>query len=299
MEGLNKKSFQKVDSYPLVIFNIDGVEYKISEALILKDSNRCYYYLKEAELDKKEREIFYNILEKIKNSDKKEKLKNMDFNVFSKLISPKIRSESEELSKYEKVKLKYHLFKEYAGFGKIDSLLHDSNINHILCEGLGKNVKIYHTNPRYSGVLQTNIIFKSKKQIEDISKNLKIKSKKVRDTQRYLGFFKKDKKIEIRYDKNELSISKMSQMPHMPQNLIKMGVGSSKIFSYLKKVIDEEGTVLIVGSNPLNRITVLNSLAMMSKKEHIVSLENFPGIALPEKIGFKKYYLCMKIKKKL
>lgn len=299
MEELNKKNFRTIESYPLVVFNIYGVEYKISEAFILTDSNTFHYYLKEVELDKKEKEIFYNILKKIKNSDKKEKLKNMDFNIFSKLISPKIRSESEELSKYEQVKLKYHLFKEYSGFGKIDSLLHDSNIKHILCEGLGETVKIYHTNPRYSGVMQTNIIFKSKKQIEDVSKNLKIKSKKVRDTQRYLGFMDKDKKIEIVYGKNEITISKISQIPQIPQNLIKMGVGSPKIFSYLKRIVDGEGTILVVGNNAINRITLINSLAMMSKKNDVVSLENFPGISLPGKNWIQRILPMYKKQKKV
>jgi len=59
-------------------------------------------------------------------------------------------------------KMKYYLRRDIAGFGLIDPLMHDINIEDVSCSGTDKSIYVWHRN--YDSI-PTNIIFRSEEKL--------------------------------------------------------------------------------------------------------------------------------------
>ena len=60
--------------------------------------------------------------------------------------------------------IKYYLNRDLVNFGKIDSLMHDDNVNGIICEGVHKKIKVDYNGEE----LETNIIFDDEKELDKL-----------------------------------------------------------------------------------------------------------------------------------
>jgi len=61
-------------------------------------------------------------------------------------------------------RLKYFAKRDYLGYGKIDALLSDGNVEDISCDGVGIPLYVYHK--KYQN-LRTNIVFEGSQELNN------------------------------------------------------------------------------------------------------------------------------------
>ena len=142
------------DNYPL--------KAPFSYALIIreKDTNELSYIVDEIPLNDQEKEAYAkikSILEANLEAPLKDESPLESFRrQFPKIIE-KHRKLLKGLSNIGVKKIEYYLERNIAGYGKIDPLMADPNIEDISCSGVGRPIYLWHR--KYENI-KTNIYFK-------------------------------------------------------------------------------------------------------------------------------------------
>ena len=284
---MKEKNFREIESYPIISLKTENEELSFAKVQIMAAPNELYYKLDETEMDSGEREIYYRIISKLKETDSEKNMLKMTKVSVINFISQLLKRDGIREG-YPLKKLFYFIYKNYAGFGKIDSLLQDSELKYIFCEGIGFPVYVYHTNPKY-GFLKTNVVIKSISEFEIISENLKLKSRALRNDDDFLGVLYNTHLVEISGKNKEFSIKKTSRLPVVPKDLVQLNIAKPQMVAYLNNAINKKASVLIIGGNPVQRTELINSFAMMVKKNtKTVSFENRPRLIIPQERWYSK-----------
>lgn len=148
--------------YPLSILKDDkGVD--LVRANLEHRDNITTYVLSEPFVDsdilnKTKVEIFNKVR---KNS----RFMDSDKDVYELIRKTNKKSFNDELGK----KLMYYMKRDFSGFGKVDGLAHDKNVNGIYCDGIDKRIRIsYGENLE----IDTNVLFNKKEELNDFLKSL-------------------------------------------------------------------------------------------------------------------------------
>tara|TARA_Y100000310_G_scaffold332606_1_gene408519 strand:- start:2727 stop:3740 length:1014 start_codon:yes stop_codon:yes gene_type:complete len=129
-----------------------------------------FYFVNEAELSENEIKVLNGMKQKL---DKKQDIfhKKKKFVNIMKKTAKKNKINPEELSPS---KMRYFLIKHVVNYGLIDPLLHDSEINKIVCEGPKLKIKIL----RFNEELITNLDYGTSKQLNDFINSIAKKTNK-------------------------------------------------------------------------------------------------------------------------
>ncbi|NIQ04871.1 MAG: type II/IV secretion system ATPase subunit, partial [Candidatus Korarchaeota archaeon] len=127
------------------------------------------YMLDELQLDPFERGIYDRILEILlaEISSPKEEIKDprVFFDTEAKKIIEKYRISLGWLADVSWSKILYHAERDLVGFGQIDALMRDGNIEDISCDGVGKPVYVWHR--KYEN-LETNLVFRDDEELDNL-----------------------------------------------------------------------------------------------------------------------------------
>ena len=157
------RGFKVVDKYPLyepfahvaIVQNPKIGEYK--------------YILDELQLDPLERSVYNRILEILLAEIESPKEEILDPRRFfaeeAKKIVDKYRISLGWLPDVSWYKILYHAERDLVGFGRIDSLMRDPNIEDISCDGVNKPVYVWHRN--YESI-ETNLEFENDEELDNI-----------------------------------------------------------------------------------------------------------------------------------
>ncbi|MDP2908740.1 MAG: hypothetical protein Q8N77_02945 [Nanoarchaeota archaeon] len=157
-------------NYPLALFkNMKGEV--ITQTNMVYKNGKAEYELTEPEID-------YRIVEETKKLMQKDFLKDKKIIKDEKFLIKNIKDAFKKLkidyTEEYKEEIKYYLFRDMLGLGRIDPLIHDNNIKTIMCDGLNKPVKIA-LGPGLE--IQTNIIYMKKDELDDQIRHLGVKIK--------------------------------------------------------------------------------------------------------------------------
>ena len=150
-----------LDNYPL--------KAPFSYAMIIrdKDTNELSYIVDEIPLNEKEREIYTKIREVLESEleaplEDESPLESFR-RQFPELIK-KHRNLLKGLSTVGMKKIEYYLERDIAGYGKIDPLMADPNIEDISCSGVGRPIYLWHR--KYENI-KTNIYFRDREELDN------------------------------------------------------------------------------------------------------------------------------------
>lgn len=147
--------------YPLVIYRKGSV---LVDSRADRKDNKLIYTINEPEINKELLTLVKRFISKRFNRDKTVVTND-------KFLTEKIKKASKKLKQPYSEKtldlIKYYLQRDLIGFGRIDALFFDANINSIICDGLNIPVKII----LLSTEMKTNIAFDNKKELDDLIKN--------------------------------------------------------------------------------------------------------------------------------
>ncbi len=196
---------------------------------------------------------------------------------FSESIDPSISWE----------KIEYYVIRDMLGYGKIDPLMRDPNIEDISCDGVGKHIYVWHR--KYESI-PTNIIFDKESELDALIAKLAHKAGKhvsvafpivdaiLPEGHRLAATYKR----EVSMAGSSFTIRKFREQPLSVIDLIKGGTISEDVAAYFWLAMEFKMTGLIMGVTGAGKTTLLNALSTLFRPTiKVVTIEDTPELKLP------------------
>jgi archaeal flagellar protein FlaI len=219
-------------------------------------------------------------LDVLRDSQKMEDYLRNDIQKLFKRFERDIPKESED-------KFIYYLKRDFLGYGKIDLLIRDENIEDISCNGHNTPIYVWHRN--YESI-PTNIIYKSPKELDRTVIRLAYRSGRQVSISHPImeGTLPEGYRVQITLEEiskrgDTFTIRKFRENPFTIIDLIKNGTLSAEIAAYLWLLVEHGRSIMICGATASGKTTLLNSLSMFIKPEmKVITIEEVRELRLHE-----------------
>ncbi|MCL6579308.1 MAG: type II/IV secretion system ATPase subunit [Candidatus Bathyarchaeota archaeon] len=279
------RGFKVVDKYPLyepfahvaIVQNPKTGEYK--------------YILDELQLDPLERSVYNRILEILLAEIESPKDEIVDPRRFfaeeAKKIVDKYRISLGWLPDVSWYKILYHAERDLVGFGRIDPLMRDPNIEDVSCDGVGKPVYIWHRN--YESI-ETNLEFENDEELDNVVvKLVHMAGKHVSSAFPIVDASLPGKhRLAVCYRREvtpfgtAFTIRKFREDPYSIIDLINLGTYSEEMAAYFWLCLENRASIMVLGGTAAGKTTALNALACLIKPgSKIITIEETAELNLP------------------
>ncbi len=249
------------------------------------------YMLDELQLDPLEKGVYDRILEILLAEIESPKQEIVDPRRFfaeeAKKIVDKYRISLGWLPDVSWYKILYHAERDLVGFGKIDPLMRDPNIEDISCDGVTKPVYIWHR--KYESI-ETNLELESDEILDNmvvklvhmggkhVSSAFPIVDASLPGKHRLAVCYRR----EITPFGTAFTIRKFREDPYSIIDLINIGTFSEEMAAYLWICLENRASVMVLGGTASGKTTALNSLACLIKPgSKIITIEETAELNLP------------------
>ncbi|WP_456422287.1 ATPase, T2SS/T4P/T4SS family [Thermococcus sp.] len=210
--------------------------------------------------------------------------------VFLNAVKKMIKEEAPHYSEGRIEVLADMIVQQMIGYGKLDPLVRDDNLEEIMVIGTNRPVYVWH---RRFNMCKTNIIFPEEKEILNIIERIAREVGRRIDQQSPLldarlpdGSRVNATIPPISLDGPTITIRKFKKDPLTIIDLIKYGTINSEIAALLWVFVDGLGVkpvnVLVAGGTGSGKTTTLNSLGMfIPPSERVISIEDTAELQLP------------------
>jgi flagellar protein FlaI len=249
------------------------------------------YILDELQLDPLERGVYDRILEILLAEIESPKEEILDPRKFfaeeAKKIVDKYRISLGWLPDVSWYKILYHAERDLVGFGKIDPLMRDPNIEDISCDGVMKPVYIWHRN--YESI-QTNLEFPNDEVLDNtVVKLVHMAGKHVSTAFPIVDASLPGKhRLAVAYRREitpfgtAFTIRKFREDPYSIIDLINIGTFSEEMSAYFWMCLENRASIMVLGGTAAGKTTALNSLACLIKPgSKIITIEETAELNLP------------------
>ena len=279
------RGFKVVEKYPLyepfahvaIVQNPKTGEYK--------------YILDELQLDPLERSVYNRILEILLAEIESPKEEILDPRKFfaeeAKKIVDKYRISLGWLPDVSWYKILYHAERDLVGFGRIDPLMRDPNIEDISCDGVNKPVYVWHR--KYESI-ETNLEFESDEELDNmVVKLVHMAGKHVSSAFPIVDASLPGKhRLAVCYRREvtpfgtAFTIRKFREDPYSIIDLINLGTFSEEMAAYFWMCLENRASIMVLGGTAAGKTTALNALACLIKPgSKIITIEETAELNLP------------------
>jgi len=287
LQNQTQKGSTVIESYPL--------KAPFSYANILQDQENgsISYQVDETKLNQSE-QVIYNQLYRLieENIDSPENIEK-DFGFMS--FVNKILKDNEKLfqdyplASMEKVK--YYLERDIAGFGLIDSIMQDPNIEDVSCSGIETPLYVWHR--KYDSI-PCNIKFEDEKLNAFVSRIVFRAGKHISSAYPISDLaLEGNHRISVLYQKEvtpkgtSFTIRKFKQDPYSVVDLISFGTISVDIAAYLWMLMEAKMSIMVIGSTGSGKTTILNAITGLVNPDYkIFSVEDVAEINIKHENWF-------------
>ncbi len=181
----------------------------------------------------------------------------------------------------------YYVVRDLIGYGPLQAIMEDPNIEDISCNGIDVPVFVWHR--RYESI-PTNLAFTSEQTLNDFLVKLAHRSSKhISSAQPLLDAMLPEKHRlaatfmkEVSMKGSTFCIRKFRAEPYSVVDLIKIGTLSERIAAYFWLILEHKKSFMIVGGTGAGKTSMLNALlSLMSQNEKIVTVEEVPELSPP------------------
>jgi flagellar protein FlaI len=279
------RGFKVVEKYPLYE--------PFAHAVIVRNPKTGVYkyILDELQLDSLERNVYNRVLEILLSEIESPKEEVHDPRKFfaeeSKKIIDKYRISLGWLPDVSWYKILYHAERDLVGFGKIDSLMRDPNIEDISCDGVNKPVYIWHR--KYESI-ESNLKFDSDEELDNmVVKLVHMAGKHVSSAYPIVDASLPGKhRLAVCYRREvtpfgtAFTIRKFREDPYSIIDLINLGTLSEEMAAYFWLCLENRASIMVLGGTAAGKTTALNALACLIKPgSKIVTIEETAELNLP------------------
>ncbi len=285
---------QKIrETYPLIPENPKQGEKVSAWAYIHweQKSKELIYELVEPKLSKFEKQLLDKLEDKLE-----EKLdilfvpkgKGKHKTYLRKKIKEVVNLFGWKMSQETASKIEYYAFRDFIGFGKIEALMHDQNIEDISCDGVNIPLYIFHRKPEYNQ-MKTNIYFTDKEELDSFAIRLAQKSGRsisvaaplldasLPDGSRLQCTLGSD----IARRGSNFTIRKFLKEPLTPPKLVDFGTSSSLALAYIWMCVEYGKSILVSGTTATGKTSFLNAISLFIRPElKVVSIEDTAELML-------------------
>lgn len=271
--------YELIENYPL------KPPFSYANILQNKETFAYLYQVDEVKLTHEEENVFHrlhNLIEENINSPEKTE----GSSGFSQYLNQTIKENEKIFSEYpaESVeKVKYYLERDIAGFGLIDALMYDPNIEDVSCSGANLPIYIWHrkydsipVNIQFEGEMLNNfvsrIVFRAGKHI---SSAFPITDLALQGNHRISVLYQK----EVTPKGTSFTIRKFKEDPYTVIDLVNFGTISLEMAAYLWMLVENKLSIIIIGSTGSGKTTILNAIAGLVNPDYkIFSVEDVSEI---------------------
>ena len=279
------KKFKIVERYPLY-------EPFAHVAIVQNPKTGEYMYmLDELQLDPLERNIYKRILEILLAEIESPKEEIPDARKFfaeeAKKIVDKYRISLGWLPDVSWYKILYHAERDLVGFGRIDPLMRDPNIEDISCDGVNRPVYVWHRN--FESV-ETNLEFESDEELDNmVVKLVHMSGKHVSSAFPVVDASLPGKhRVAVCYRREitpfgtAFTIRKFREDPYSIIDLIDLGTFSEDMAAYLWMCLENRASIMVLGGTAAGKTTALNALTCLIKPgSKVITIEETAELNLP------------------
>ncbi len=186
-----------------------------------------------------------------------------------------------------KKKLLYYVKREFLGYGRIDPVMRDPNIEDISCDGSGVPLFLFH---RKYGSLKSNVQFDNENELSDFVVKLAQKcGKHISIAEPMLDATMPDgSRIQMTLSNtvttrgSTFTIRKFRSDPITATDLIEYNTMSAEMVVYMWLAVENGINALIAGGTAAGKTSTLNALCLFIPREaKIVSIEETREVNLP------------------
>jgi len=279
-----KTDLEEIDFYPL------NEPYAYVRILKDTDSLDKYYMVEEPTLKKDEFKILNFIQETlIKTIDVR--LDQLESDVvddfLDKNVDQIIKDYKIKIDSTLKGKILYYIARKFIGYGRLDPLMQDSNIEDISCDGSGVPIFLFH---RIYGSLKSNVKFEDEDELsafvvqlaQKCDKYISIAEPMLDATMPDGSRIQMTLSTEITTKGSTFTIRKFRDDPITPTDLISYNTMSADIVAYMWLAVENGANALFAGGTASGKTSTLNALCLFIPYESkIVSIEETREINLP------------------
>ncbi len=232
------------------------------------------YILDELQLDTLERDVYHRILEVLLAEIESPKEEIADprkfFAVEAKKIVDTYRISLGWLPDVSWYKILYYAERDLVGFGTIDPLMRDPNIEDISCDGVNKPVYVWHRNHES---IETNLQFENDEVLDNLAvKLVHMGGKHVSSAFPIVDASLPGKhRLAVAYRREitpfgtAFTIRKFREDPYSIIDLINIGTFSEEMAAYLWICLENRASVMVIGGTASGKTTSLNALGCLIK----------------------------------
>ncbi len=294
-EDEDEESLTDVDvQYPLVPQDPDkgDIVYAWAHIVWSEDKGELIYRVIEPELDRGTERVLNKIKEILERS--------FDIN-FTDLETEEAEEYLEEkiddivdkydirLSSDQREVIRYYSKRDFAGLGRLQPLMNDTEVEDISCDGTDIPVYAYHRNPRF-GSVKTSIMWEDPEELDSfVMKIAQRCGRSISVSQPLLdGSLPDGSRVQatlatdIARKGSNFTIRRFTEDPLTPIHMMDFETENAQMLSYLWTIIEHEKSVLVCGTTGAGKTSQLNSLSLFIRPDKkIVSIEDTPELRLP------------------
>lgn len=193
------------------------------------------------------------------------------------------------LSSQQREVVRYYTKRDFAGLGRLQPLMNDTEVEDISCDGVDIPVYAYHRNPQY-GSVKTNIEWQSQDELDSfvmklaqrcgrsISVSSPLLDGSLPDGSRVQATLATD----IARKGSNFTIRRFTEDPLTPIHMMDYETENAQMLSYLWTLVEHGKSTLVCGTTGAGKTSQLNALSLFIRPEKkIVSIEDTPELRLP------------------
>jgi len=234
------------------------------------------------------------LLDKLKSTFEKtldyewEKLDVMDKDSYlEKSVDSYLRSRGLRLEPISEDKIKYYITRDFVGYGPIDTLINDTHVEDVSCDGVGIPLFLFHN--KFESI-KTSIVFNDEDDLNSFVISLGQRCGKQLSVSNPIldGTTPEGHRVQATYAREvttrgaSFTIRRFKEKPFTPVELIKYGTASPEIVAYLWLSVEHGESAIIAGGTASGKTATLNAIALfIPPGAKIVTMEDTREINLP------------------
>lgn len=253
------------------------------------ENSEIIYRLKEPELTSSETAEFFSLKSEINDQlpdtlgQSSGKSHDLEY-----IIGSFVKQRRPWLKEQKYLKILYYLTRDFRGYGVIDAIVRDQNVEDISCDGPELPIFVYH---KEFGSIKTNTTFPNQEALDSfIIRLAQISGKSVSINSPLLDSITRDgHRVQAVYGSEVSSRGPVFTMrlfrerPFTPIDLIRSGTASPELMTYLWFMVEGLNSALIVGAPGAGKTSTLNSTLLFAPPNtKVFSIEETRELNIPQ-----------------